>query len=129
MQIYIDIFIAGAAIIAAAYCLLLSRRLRMLTRLDGDIGTAIAVMSQQVDALTKALEQAAQSSTRAEASLGLTIARAETATRNLELLLAANRAAPAADSAPAKDDIAAYGRAPSRSRVLRSRDADRGLPE
>lgn len=122
-----------SAIVAAAYCMVLSRRLRTLSRLDGEIGAAIAVMSQQVDALTAALAQASQSTTSAEASLALTIARAETAARNLELLLAANRTTqssaqntpPAAQSA----DIAAYGRAPGRTRILRSRETGRGDTE
>ncbi|MFN4057299.1 MAG: hypothetical protein ACK4HW_03835 [Roseinatronobacter sp.] len=133
MQFYLDVFIAFAAILAAAYCMLLSRRLRTLTRLDGDIGAAIAVMSQQVDALTKALSQASNSTTKAEASLALTIARAETTARNLELLLAANRTGPAVaqppmDSRPT-DEFSAFGRAPTRSRVLRTRDPERGTGE
>lgn len=89
MAILIDITVALGTFLAAAYCMLLSRRLRALTRLDGDVGAAIAILSQQVDALTQALNAASQSSTKAESGLTLTIARAETATRNLELLLAA----------------------------------------
>ncbi|WFE73200.1 hypothetical protein [Roseinatronobacter sp. S2] len=91
MAILIDIAVALGAFLAAAYCMLLSRRLRALTRLDGDVGSAIAILSQQVDALTQALNAASQSSTKAESGLNLTIARAETATRNLELLLAATQ--------------------------------------
>ncbi|MBR3369922.1 MAG: hypothetical protein IKG52_04755 [Rhodobacteraceae bacterium] len=94
MAILVDIAVALGAFLAAAYCMLLSRRLRALTRLDGDVGSAIAILSQQVDALTKALNTASQSSTKAETSLNLTIARAETATRNLELLLAAAKPRP-----------------------------------
>lgn len=68
MTLLIDLTIALGAFLAAAYCLLLSRRLRALTRLDGDVGAAIAVLSQQVDALTRALQTAAKSSTQAETS-------------------------------------------------------------
>ena len=133
MSILMDLAIALGAFLAAAYCLLLSRRLRALTRLDGDVGTAIAVLSQQVDALTRALQAASQSSTQAEASLALTIARAETATRNLELMLAAGRAPAPRTAPPPEDDtpadgFAPFGRATARTRVLRTRDTDPTRP-
>lgn len=137
MTLFLDLMIALGAFLAAAYCLLLSRRLRALTRLDGDVGAAIAVLSQQVDALTRALQQAAHSSTHAEASLALTIARAETTTRNLELLLAAGRGparapeappinAPSAPAQTSEDGFAPFSRASARPRVLRQRDHDGG---
>lgn len=126
MGFVFDIAIAFGAFVAAAYCMVLSRRLRALSQLDGDVGAAIAVLSQQVDALTRALQAASQASTQAEASLALTITRAETATRNLELMLAAGRAAPQA----AQDaDFVPMARAPSRPRVTRQgRDLDMGRP-
>ncbi|MGP9789378.1 hypothetical protein [Roseinatronobacter sp. NSM] len=137
MAILVDIAVALGAFLAAAYCMLLSRRLRALTRLDGDVGSAIAILSQQVDALTQALNAASQSSTKAETSLNLTIARAETATRNLELLLAAAKPrarAPKADRAAADvatdetETLTADDFAPllqgklNKPRVLRQRD-------
>jgi hypothetical protein len=125
VTLVLDLAIALGAFLAAAYCLLLSRRLRALTRLDGDVGAAIAVLSQQVDALTRALANASHSSTQAEASLALTIARAETATRNLELMLAAGR--PPAPPAP-EDGFAPFSRASARPRVLRQRETDGGRP-
>lgn len=93
MTILIDLAVGAAALLAAAYCLLLSRRLRALTRLDGDVGTAISLLSQQVDALTTALKAASESSGKAGEALERSLVRAETATRNLELMLAASRAA------------------------------------
>jgi hypothetical protein len=127
MTLALDLAIALGAFLAAAYCLLLSRRLRALSQLDGDVGAAIAILSQQVDALTRALHAASQSSTQAEASLALTIARAETATRNLELMLAAGRgpAEPVAPT-PLDDGFAPFSRAGARTRVLRQRDTDGG---
>ena len=124
MTVILDLGIALGAFLAAAYCLLLSRRLRAFAQLDGDVGAAIAVLSQQVDALTRALQAASTSSTQAEASLALTIARAETATRNLELLLAAGRAPGAQAPAPTDDTFAPFARAGTRARVLRSRASD-----
>ena len=89
MEIVIDLAIALGAILAAAYCLLLSRRLRALTRLDGDVGKAIAVLSKQVDDLTRALRAAEQSNTSAGATLDQQITNAEATARRLELLMAA----------------------------------------
>lgn len=92
MEILIDLSIACAAILAAAYCLLLSRRLRALTRLDSDVGRAIAVLSKQVDDLTNALVAAEKSNTSAGAALGQQISKAESTARQLELLMAAGQA-------------------------------------
>ncbi len=99
MDIVIDLAIALGAIIAAAYCLLLSRRLRALTRLDGDVGRAIAVLSKQVDDLTTALGAAEQQNSTAGTALGQQITQAEAAARRLELLMAAGQAS--RQSAPA----------------------------
>jgi len=95
LHIIIDIIIAASALLAAAYCLLLSRRLRAFTRLDGDVGKAIAILSQQVDALTKALHAAEQSNLRSNATLEEQIARADATARQLELLMAAHQQTPA----------------------------------
>lgn len=126
MALILDLVVASGAFLVAAYCLSLSRKLRALSRLDGDVGAAIAVLSQQVDALTRALQAAAQSSTQAEASLALTIARAETATRNLEMMLAAGRNSPPPAPATTDTDFAPFGRASARARVVRQRDTDGG---
>jgi len=139
MDIVIDLAIALGAIIAAAYCLLLSRRLRALTRLDGDVGRAIAVLSKQVDDLTTALRAAEQQNSAAGTALGQQITQAEAAARRLELLMAAGQAsgqsAPshlegAQDSANQTDHATfapmrpAAPRSPDdlRRRVLRHRD-------
>jgi multidrug resistance efflux pump len=126
MGLILDIAIALGAFVAAAYCMVLSRRLRALSQLDGDVGAAIAVLSQQVDALTRALQSASKAGTQAEASLALTIARAETTTRNLELMLAAGRAAP---QGTAEADFVPLSRNSARTRVTRQgRDPELGRP-
>lgn len=91
MEILTDLAIAFGAILAAGYCLLLSRRLRGLTRLDGDVGKAIAVLSKQVDDLTKALRAAQQSNTTAGSALEQKITQATATARKLELLMAASQ--------------------------------------
>ncbi|MFN7002430.1 MAG: hypothetical protein ACK4NW_03235 [Roseinatronobacter sp.] len=142
MGLVLDFVIAFSALLAAAYCLLLSRRLRAFTRLDGDVGKAIAVLSQQVDALTRALHAAEQSNARADTALEQQIARADATARKLELLMAAQHRAPAqtdpvqpaaeraehgAEQFAPRDDFAPFGRSASaagdiRSRVLRRRE-------
>lgn len=142
MGLMADFAIAVGALLAAAYCLLLSRRLRALTRLDGDVGKAIAILSTQVDALSKALKAAESSSGKAESALQAQVQRAESAARRLELLMAAGQGnlpvPPAAVSAVAPRDLAddaapdgdfaPFGRAgtqlnaETRKRVVRQRD-------
>jgi hypothetical protein len=100
MTIIADIAIGAGALLAAAYCMLLSRRLRAFTRLDGDVGRAIALLSTQVDQLTRALTAAEAGSTARESALKAQIAAAEQAARRLELLMAANRPA-----TPARPDL------------------------
>ena len=58
MDFLADILLASAALCAAAYCVVLSRRLQKLSTLDGQVGGAIAVLSKQVDELTSALAKA-----------------------------------------------------------------------
>lgn len=145
MSFLIDIVIATAALLAAAYCMLLSRRLRALTRLDGDVGKAIAILSHQVDELTKALRAAELSNSRANTALDQQIERADATARRLELLMAAHQASPQDAAAPSAvsavappnatqqseetETFAPFGRAVSRSgsdaraRVLRQRDS------
>ncbi len=89
MDFLADLLLAVGATGAAVYCAVLSRRLRALGGLDGNLGTAIAVLSAQVDALTRALEQARAAATVADERSRASTERAEAAARKLELLLAA----------------------------------------
>lgn len=140
MDIMIDLAIAVGAFCAAAYCLLLSRRVRALTRLDGDLGKAIALLSRQVDDLSRALKAAEQSSNRSGANLAQHISTAEAAARRLELLMAAQRS-PDSDTGqfePEPAEHAGAGFMPlrqaagqagpdGRKRVLRQREQGRSM--
>lgn len=89
MALIADFLMAAGASGAALYCLILSRRLTRFTRLEGGMGGAIAVLSVQVDDLTRALERAqAQTEASAQQLTALT-ERAEVGARRLELMLAA----------------------------------------
>ncbi|WP_198666093.1 hypothetical protein [Tropicimonas sp. IMCC34043] len=88
MSLIADFLLIAAALSAALYCLVLSRRLRSFTNLESGMGSAVAVLSVQVDELTKALEGARQTSQKSAESLEQRTQRAEAAAARLELLLA-----------------------------------------
>ncbi|CUX80245.1 MAG: Type III secretion needle MxiH like [Roseibaca calidilacus] len=136
MGILADIAIGSGALLAAAYCMLLSRRLRAFTRLDGDVGRAIALLSKQVDQLTQALSAAEAGSAARERVLREQITAAEQAARRLELLMAADRphagkttaAPPSADWSDASAEFEPLDRARApeqRLRMTRTRTGTR----
>ncbi len=88
MALISNLLMAAGAFGAAIYCLVLSRRLSRFSTLEGGMGGAIAVLSAQVDDMTKALEKAGGAASASTASLESLTGRAEQAARRLELLLA-----------------------------------------
>ncbi len=105
-----DLLLASAAFGAAVYCFVLSRRLTALTRLDSGMGGAIALLSAQVDDLTRALAQARDTAGAGKDELEKLVARAEAAGQRLELLLATLHDLPDAGTSPAH--AAAAGQPP-----------------
>jgi hypothetical protein len=111
MNLISDVLLSAGAFGAAIYCFVLSARLKKLTALESGMGGAIAVLSVQVDDMTKALHKAGGAASGSAASLDGLATRAEAAASRIELLLAAmydlpdpapvpQGAAPAADRAP-----------------------------
>ncbi len=88
MSMISDILLLAGAFSAALYCAVLSRRLRRFTDLERGVGGAVAVLSAQVDDLTRALADARGTAAESVAGVGAATARAEAAARQLELLLA-----------------------------------------
>lgn len=88
MTLIADILMIAGALGAAFYCFILSRRLSRFSNLEGGMGGAVAVLSVQVDDLTKALEQANQSSKVSADVLSELTERAEKAASQIELLMA-----------------------------------------
>ena len=88
MEFIADILLASGALAAALYCFVLSRRLRRFTDLEHGIGGAIAVLSVQVDDLSKALKQAEVASTQSAGSLASQTDAAKDVAKRLELLVA-----------------------------------------
>lgn len=88
MSIIADIFLTAGALGAGLYCFILSNRLRRFTDLEKGVGGAVAVLSTQVDDLSRALataEGTAGSSVRTLTEMNV---RAEAAAERLELLVA-----------------------------------------
>ena len=114
MTLIADILMIAGALGAAFYCLVLSRRLRRFSDLEKGVGGAVAVLSMQVDDMTKTLQKAQASAAQSSQRLTELTERAEDAARRLELMLAslhdlpdepkrAKPAEPAPQAEPAAD--------------------------
>lgn len=95
-----DILLGAGALGAGIYCLVLSRRLRRFTDLERGVGGAVAVLSAQVDDLSRALERAEESAKGSVAGLAEASQRAEAAGQRLELLLASLHDLPDSEAPP-----------------------------
>ncbi len=101
MAFVADIFLTAGALAAAFYCFVLSRRLRRFTDLEKGVGGAIAVLSVQVDDLSKALKKAEAATGQSTKALIDRTERAEAVAKRLELLIASLHDLPE----PAKPDV------------------------
>jgi hypothetical protein len=88
MELIADVLLTAGAFGAGLYCYILGLRLKRFTTLETGMGGAIAVLSAQVDDMTRALEAARTSATGSVSGLDELALRAESAARRLELLLA-----------------------------------------
>jgi len=88
MEVIADILMIAGALGAGVYCLVLSRRLRRFNDLEKGVGGAVAVLSAQVDDLTRTLGTARSVASDSTRSLEGLTERAETVARRLELLVA-----------------------------------------
>ena len=122
MTLISDILLSAGAFGAAIYCLVLSARLKKLTALESGMGGAIAVLSVQVDEMTKALNKAGGAASGSAASLDSLATRAEAAAARIELLLAAMYDLPDPDNPPARGSPASYD-PHHKLRVVRRRSA------
>lgn len=87
MTLIADILLAAGAIGAGFYCLILSRRLARFTDLEKGVGGAVAVLSVQVDELTKVLAVAQEATANSSEELEKITEKADVAADRLELLL------------------------------------------
>ena len=103
MELIADILLVAGAFGAGVYCLVLARRLKRFNDLEKGVGGAVAVMSAQVDDMTKTLASAREISGKSTEALNDLTTRAEDAARRLELLIASLHDVPLGDgpSSPA----------------------------
>ena len=102
MELIADILLIAGALGAAFYCIILSRRLSRFNDLEKGVGGAVAVLSSQVDEMTKTLERAQGSANGSTTTLETLTHRAEDVAKRLELLVASMHDIPpaAGNSAP-----------------------------
>jgi hypothetical protein len=98
MNLIADFLLAAGAFATALYCYVLARRLKRFTTLETGMGGAIAVLSAQVDDMTKALEKAKNSAATSSSALDDQVRRAEAAAARLELMLASLHDLPEAEA-------------------------------
>lgn len=84
-----DLLLLSASLGAAAYCMVLSRKLANLGSFDKGIGNAIAVLSAQVDEMKMALGEAKAGTDSAEQNLSDLVRQAQDISAELEMMIAA----------------------------------------
>lgn len=94
MALISDLLLLTAAIAAAVYCRILSKRLKRLSDTDTGLGGAITTLSMQTDELKQMLASLSAESLRQTGTLQAKTIHAEKAARRLELLLASLHDAP-----------------------------------
>lgn len=88
MEMISDILLAAGALGAAVYCIVLAARLKRFNNLQDGMGGAVAVLSAQVDDMTKTLQQAQRAAVTSSVNLTALTERAEEVAKRLELMLA-----------------------------------------
>ncbi len=101
IEIIADVLLVAGALGAGLYCFILARRLSKFNDLETGMGGAVAVLSAQVDDLTKTLQAAQETASESTTSLGGLTDRAETVAKRLELLCASMH------------DLTEHGRSPA----------------
>jgi hypothetical protein len=125
MAFIADILMAAGAFGAAIYCYVLSGRLKKFTTLESGMGGAIAVLSAQVDDMTRALELARTAANGSAEGLQALTEKAEAAIGRLELLMASLHDLP--EQAPPPPTASAPPEPERRLRFVRRRVSNTDL--
>lgn len=88
MDLIADILLVAGALGAGLYCYVLARRLAKFNDLETGVGGAVAVLSAQVDDMTRTLKAAQQTAGKSTERLETLTERAEGVSKRLELMLA-----------------------------------------
>ncbi|MEE4189539.1 MAG: hypothetical protein V2I76_13990 [Roseobacter sp.] len=124
MDIIADILLAAGALGAGLYCFILGRRLNKFNDLEKGVGGAVAVLSAQVDDLSKTLAAAQNTAAVSAQTLTDLTQRAEAMSQRLELQMASLHDIPAAPAAPAVAEPLPVQAAPSEPMFMRHRSAE-----
>jgi len=116
MELIADILLIAGALGAGTYCVVLARRLNRFNDLEKGVGGAIAVLSAQVDDMTKTLEAARVSAGDSTGTLDELTGRAESVAQRLELLVASLHDLPDASRGAAGEETDLASEAPFHSR-------------
>lgn len=100
MELIADILLAAGAIGAGVYCFVLGRRLNRFNDLEKGVGGAVAVLSAQVDDLTRTLTAAQQTASISAQTLTDLTTRSEGISKRLELQMASLHDLPEPSAAP-----------------------------
>lgn len=98
MDLIADTLLAAGALGAGFYCFILGRRLNRFNNLEKGVGGAVAVLSAQVDDLTKTLAAAQKTAAVSTDTLTQLTERAEQTSKQLELQMASLHDVPAASA-------------------------------
>ncbi len=121
MELIADFLMVAGAFGAASYCYVLSARLKRFSTLETGMGGAIAVLSAQVDDMTRALERASVAAKGSASGLDAQTGRAEEVSAKLEILLASMHDLPDPGSTASMDSDQASGE--RKLRFMRRRPA------
>lgn len=88
MNVIADVLLVAGALGAAFYCFVLGRRLRRFNDLEKGVGGAVAVLSSQVDELSRTLREAREKSQLANDDLQKLTQKADSVAQRLELIMA-----------------------------------------
>jgi hypothetical protein len=124
MELIADILMVAGAFGAAVYCYVLSARLTQFGTLETGMGGAIAVLSSQVDDMTRALEQARGAAGASATGLEALTAKAEGLAARLEILVASLHDLPEPQDAGPGTPPAQTETDPARLRFVRRRSRD-----
>ncbi len=100
MELIADGLLVSGALGAFLYCFVLSRRLAKFNDLENGVGGAVAVLSGQVNDLSRVLTEAQSAAGESSASLEQLTERAEGVAKRLELLVASMHDLPDPAAAP-----------------------------
>ena len=122
MSMIADILLVAGALGASVYCYVLARRLAKFNDLEAGVGGAVAVLSTQVDDLTRTLKSAQATAGNSTKQLQDLTKRAEDASKRMELLLASMH------DLPSPEEMRAFHEVQNTTRFVRHSSEEIGTP-